>query len=337
MVSLGLQHGHETEPGPRDAGHGGGRHLPVGRQELVACGTITSPSCTAGGNYATKIESYLRVRYEASPDTWKVTAKDGTLSTLSRLATGTTGTPKWGLASVADTNGNTVTYSWACIVGEDCFPSSVSYNGATVTFFRETRPDLMSFADTNQLGDIKYRLKSVVVKLGSSAIRGYKLAYSISPVTLRSLLASVQTYGKDVAYSSTTGEITGGTSLPPQVFTYSNDALGRTFQSSTFGAATAATTEAVVWVKTTNTTPAGSTLTKTGGTDGLWDAGAISNRGIMFGDGSLDFTASVGSKHRMVGLSNGNTGVSTSDIDFALEQAPSSGLKIFGLFAFPSG
>src|SRR5712691_7604878 len=42
-------------------------------QELVACVTgSASPSCTSGGTHSTKIESYLKIRFDSPTNTWTV-------------------------------------------------------------------------------------------------------------------------------------------------------------------------------------------------------------------------------------------------------------------------
>src|SRR5262249_25435957 len=157
----------------------------------------------------------------------------GTKTTFSQILNlGTSGNSiRWGATSAVDTYGNTVTYSWACPASE-CYPDSVSYNGYSVTFYREARPDPISFALGYALGTTQDRLKTVVVRLGASPIRGYQLSYTASPVTGRSLVASVQQYGKDLVVTS--GSITSGTSLPAHTFTYQDDALshGHAFQAA---------------------------------------------------------------------------------------------------------
>src|SRR5262249_40393992 len=149
--------------------------------------------------------------------------------------------------------GNTVTYAWACQDG-DCYPSSISYNGYTISIYREARPDATSFGGGYAMGTTQYRLRSGIVQLGATPIRGYKLSYTTSPVTGRSLVTSVQQYGKDLVQSA--GLITGGTSLPAQTFTYQGDSIGHTFQTVTQPPASPSPpqTENVSWRRLVNVT-----------------------------------------------------------------------------------
>ena len=54
-------------------------------QELYPCqaGSV-SPSCTTGGTHSTKIESYLKIKFEPGPNTWTVWSKDGTRTIFSQ-------------------------------------------------------------------------------------------------------------------------------------------------------------------------------------------------------------------------------------------------------------
>lgn len=249
--------------------------------------------------------------------------KDGTRTILSSiydvppdyLVIG--GTLRWGQTSVVDTKGNTVTYNWASQDG-DVYPDSVEYNGYRVKIYRESRPDPQSFAAASLLGHTRYRIRSVLVQLASgTAIRAYKLTYTTSAVTGRSLLSAVQQYGKDVAIDAT-GLITAGTTLPARTFTYQNDSLGKTFQAWEGTPSPTNTVEPVTWAKRVNTqaTGSGNSLTRVANGQNPWDAGGSSTRAIVSGDGYLEFTVRFdGSK--MAGLSNGDADTSPNDIDFA--------------------
>jgi hypothetical protein len=81
------------------------------------------------------------------------------------------------------------------------------------------------------------------------------------------------------------------------------------------------TGEAVTWTAIVGVTASGNNLTKTAVTG--WNAGAVSTRSLVSGDGYVAFTASETTTLRMLGLSNGNYDTSYADIDFAIYLAGS--------------
>jgi len=76
--------------------------------------------------------------------------------------------------------------------------------------------------------------------------------------------------------------------------------------------------QAVVWTNKVNVTATGNSLQKTGGCNGCDDAGAVSQQQIASGDGYVEVTVSGTTLNRWIGLSNGNPGTSTGEIDFGL-------------------
>jgi RHS repeat-associated protein len=297
-------------------------------QELVAClmGSV-SPSCTTGGSHSTKDESYLKIKFTSATNTWSVWGKDGTRTDYSPTLNVTSGTLRWGQTSITDTKSNQMSFTWTCVDG-DCYPSTIAYNGYSITLYREARNDKQSFAAHNAVNEQRYRIRSIVVRgAGSANIRGYQLSYIYSPLTGRSLLTSVQQFGKDLVVDGA-GAITGGTSLPPVTFSYQDDTIGRSFPSTAANPPTPpGTVEPVTWTNLVNTTPTGSgnSLYK-GNTTWAWNAGATSVRAITSGDGYVEFTAVSGGPTQMAGLSNGNTDTNYTDIDFALYQ---NGLSLY--------
>jgi hypothetical protein len=201
-------------------------------QELLPCPAPNpSPSCTAGGTHTTKSESDLKIRFDAGTNTWTVWAKSGVKTFFSPVYQTPSGTLTWGQSSVTDTHGNVVSYTWACPSGDDCYPDTVTFAPYTVTLYRETRGDVTSRA-TGHAATLRFtrsRLRSVLVTYAGLPVRAYRLSYGTSPVTSRSLLLSVQEYGRDVAIDAA-GAISGGTALPPYVFEYQDDPLGQSFQ-----------------------------------------------------------------------------------------------------------
>ncbi|MFL5732792.1 MAG: hypothetical protein ACJ78Q_06285, partial [Chloroflexia bacterium] len=84
----------------------------------------------------------------------------------------------------------------------------------------------------------------------------------------------------------------------------------------------------VAWTNAANVTVTGNTIQKTGGAGSTWDAGAVSSQSIASGDGYVQATVDVTSTYRMFGLSNGDSSVLHTDIDFAAYLAGNS-LKVY--------
>ncbi|HEX4346517.1 MAG TPA: SpvB/TcaC N-terminal domain-containing protein, partial [Vicinamibacterales bacterium] len=193
-------------------------------QELVPCASGSlSPSCATGGNYSTKIENYARIVYDGHSFT--ITQNDGTKTTYAPVFTipvaGVTQTWKWGVSSVKDPKGNTVTYSWSANAWSTCcweYPTGVSYNGTAATLNWEQRTDVESRATGVGFANYYGRIKSIDIKVSGARARAYKLTYTSSGSTARSLLATVQQFGKDATLDST-GTVTGGTSTPAVTLT----------------------------------------------------------------------------------------------------------------------
>jgi RHS repeat-associated protein len=296
-------------------------------QKLVACVSgSASPSCTSGGTHSTQVESFRKIRFDAAANTWTVWAKDGTRTIYTPIHdVSGFGTLRWGQTSVVDTKSNTVTYSWTCPAGA-CMPAAIQYNSHRVDLFYENRSDVSQSTGVTAILQNPYRIRSIFVWLpGVGHIRAYRLSYTTSPVSGRSLLAAVQQYGKDVTHDGA-GLISGGTTLPPTTFAYQNDALARSFVTQEAAPPTpAGTVEPVVWTNRIRVYAweAGNSLYKESGGQG-WNAGAASTRSIGSGDGYVEATAGTG--HVMVGLSNGDSGQGHDDIDFAVFAAGGASL-----------
>jgi hypothetical protein len=72
----------------------------------------------------------------------------------------------------------------------------------------------------------------------------------------------------------------------------------------------------VVWTSAVGATVSANSLTKTAAN--AWgNSGAVSTQQIASGDGFIEVTASETTTYRMFGLSNGDSGTSYTDIDFA--------------------
>jgi hypothetical protein len=277
-------------------------------QPLIPCEAgVSSPSCSSGGTWTTKDESYLKIFFDSTSNTWTVWGKDGTRTifspTLQPQTQPVVHTLRWGQTSTIDTKGNTVTTTWTCLPGEECYPEAISYNGYSVSFGREAtiRSDVLTFAAGDIVTKMQYRLRSVFVWLGSpgvgTPIRAYRVLYTTSPLTGRSLLAAIEQLGKDVNQ--------GGAALPAQTFTYQDDLIGKEFHPISGDPPTPpATLEDVVWTNFVKTTAGDNTLIRTEG-PAEWDAGGASTRALASGNGYVEVTAKVGA-HTIFGLSNGD-------------------------------
>jgi hypothetical protein len=90
----------------------------------------------------------------------------------------------------------------------------------------------------------------------------------------------------------------------------------------------AAQTCPVSWTNAIGVLASGNSLTKTAG-EGWGNAGASSLQSITSGDGYVEMRVSETNKHRMFGLSNGDSHQSYDDIDFALYPAAEGVLRVY--------
>jgi hypothetical protein len=75
--------------------------------------------------------------------------------------------------------------------------------------------------------------------------------------------------------------------------------------------------QSVTWTNIVNATVIGNVLQKTGGFDGVDDAGATSQQQLTAGDGYVQFTVGETNTFWLGGLSNGNQGTGFAELDFA--------------------
>ncbi|MCP9229980.1 hypothetical protein NMG46_06935 [Mesorhizobium sp. LMG 17147] len=204
-------------------------------QAMVACvAGMVSPSCSTGGTHATENESYRRVALNGTTNEWKVTDRDGTVSTFRSVAAVANlnppvGTPaydlaqsyRWLLTSVTDTNGNSVAYTYTCPASPVCYPDTISYDGTVVKFYLETRPDLILMGNGRDISETSQRIKTISVKVSGTLRSAYKLTYDQAPFSNASRLTAVTRYGTD-ATVATDGTITGGTAKLLGQMTYQN-------------------------------------------------------------------------------------------------------------------
>ncbi|MGX5830928.1 RHS repeat-associated core domain-containing protein [Mesorhizobium sp. 43Arga] len=204
-------------------------------QAMVACTAgMVSPSCATGGTHATENESYRRIALNSATNEWKVTDRDGTVSTFRSVAavanlTPAAGTPaydlaysyRWLLTSVTDTNGNTVAYSYWCPASPVCYPQGISYNHTAIGFQLEARPDSVLMGNGRDISETTLRIKGIVVWVNNIVRGAYKLTYDQAPFSNTSRLTQVTRYGTDATVTAD-GTITGGTSKVIGQMTYQN-------------------------------------------------------------------------------------------------------------------
>ena len=146
---------------------------------------------------------------------------------------------RWCLDRVEDLDGNYMTISYTGDQGQG-YLARIDYTGHgstrptnSVIFHLETRPDAVPMYTSHFLMKTAKRLKTIEVRANNRLVRAYKLTYTSSAGTSRSLLRSVTQYGKDATIRS--GSITGGSSLPAVSMTYTS--TGTRFVSSGFSRA----------------------------------------------------------------------------------------------------
>jgi hypothetical protein len=164
-------------------------------EELIACTAgVVSPSCSAGGTHTSRVEDYRKITYSSGTNYWSVFAKDGTkyefrptsetspVSPSDPIAVQLANQYRWLLRKVTDTHGNEVVFTYVCAVPADpsyCKADTITYGGAQIKFYWETRPDPFSYASGLSSIDVVDRLKTIDVQFAAARVRTYSLAYNI--------------------------------------------------------------------------------------------------------------------------------------------------------------
>ena len=197
---------------------------------------------TGTDEYRAKVEGrFTRVQKKTASDSkpyFLATDKTGTKFYFGQAATTRVAHPtdatkifRWCLDRVEDPHGNYMTLSYTRHQGQ-AYLARIDYTGHgrtaptnRVLFHLEDRTDAGPLYTTNFLMKTAKRLKTIEVKANNSLVRAYKLTYTSSAGTRRSLLSRVQTYGSN-ATVATNGNVTGGTTLPPMRLTYAAEERG---------------------------------------------------------------------------------------------------------------
>jgi hypothetical protein len=157
--------------------------------------------------------------------------------------------------------------------------------------------------------------------------RGSFGSYAVGDQLRVSVDAGVVTYRKNGAVFYTS-------SVPP-VFPLLIDtslySTGAAFPSSVLSGSLAPVSlpeiSGVTWTSAVGVTVGPGSLSKPGAPG--WDAGAISTKALVSGDGWAEFTVGETNTSRMFGLSNGNVDQQDGDIDFALYPYLNGDLKVY--------
>jgi RHS repeat-associated protein len=227
-----------------------------------------------GGTHATKIQNYHRITRDNANNQWYVWRKDGTKGTYTALLNTSKGTFQWALTSLEDTHGNRVNYRYWSDEGQEYYLDTISYNGTTLKFYSEPRPDEISYATGAGLAKIRYRLKTIDVTVNGTRARAYKLSYTTGTSTSQSLLSGVQQFGRDASLDAS-GTVTGWTALPEMTMIWQGENPASGFDRKT-------------WNSQLN---------------GSW---YWNYRGDFNGDGKIDIASYINSSAIRVHLSNGD-------------------------------
>ena len=126
---------------------------------------------------------------------------------------------RWCLDRVEDPHGNYMTISYTGDQGQG-YLARIDYTGHGTTaptnrviFHLEDRTDAVPMYTSHFLMKTAKRLKTIEVQANGNLIRAYKLTYTSSAGTSRSLLSQVQQVGSDATVDAT-GTVTGGSRTP---------------------------------------------------------------------------------------------------------------------------
>ncbi len=201
--------------------------------ELMRCaGTIAtnSPSCLYGGTHASRVETYKRYKFIANENRWEVTARDGTRYSYRTVGSSVTDY-RWLLHKVTDTNSNTVSYAYDCPVSPVCWPSTITYNGTIIQFYRRGNLTTRRFATGRGIAQLDQAIKTIKITTGGAVVRAYKFDYNAGVATGASRLVKITQYGSDATFDSL-GGVTGGSALPSTTYAYSDTTAAPTFSAS---------------------------------------------------------------------------------------------------------
>lgn len=210
---------------------------------LTRSGSSSTLVSVGGNTYQTKIEGgFSRITTDDAKSHWVVTDKTGLRffygQTAASRQDGNGSILKWCLDRIEDTNGNYIAIYYYKDQGQ-IYLNRIEYTGNAgldptnyVNFYWESRLDSSTVHTAGFPVTTAYRLATIDVGAKPTPttpvrIRTYKMTYDCSSSTsLNSLLHSVQQFDKNTQVSAKTagilssGQVTGGTSLPEMTMLY---------------------------------------------------------------------------------------------------------------------
>ncbi len=192
---------------------------------------------TTSTDYSSRNEDGSFYKYTFSNNTWIAKDKLGytyTFGTTTSARQNSSATSsdvyRWMLEEVRDTNDNYVKYEYTKDNGQ-IYPYKITYTGNGVTdgpfeieFLKQIRSDISTSTKAFFPVVTKYRINEIYIKVDGTWVRKYNLAYSAGHNGSRSLLTTINDYGRDDSLATT--------SLPATTFSYQTPPSGFTETSA---------------------------------------------------------------------------------------------------------
>jgi len=167
--------------------------------------------------YTTQVDTFQRMAYAPSSDTWTVWRTDGVTATYSAGSATSHGTLDWHLTTVVDRSGNAVHYEWTAPSHRQVpILQMIRYGDVTIRFQTETRPDPLIAATGEAQQANRTRLQVIDISAARTRVRAYNLQYQPEQPGQQSALRDVQEFGSDSVVDSS--GVHGGTSAPKTLF-----------------------------------------------------------------------------------------------------------------------
>ncbi|MGJ8628519.1 MAG: polymorphic toxin-type HINT domain-containing protein [Sulfitobacter sp.] len=207
-----------------------------------------SAGCGAGGDFTTLNETYFRIKFNQARNEFVLTQKNGVkfiYESIDKMNSAVSNPGdaagyknmrqrrKWLLTRIEDVQATpnvvTIRYSFN-VTGKSYLhqgyahrPYRIDYAGYRVEFHYNqlTQPISHFSTGTGYTGKQWHRLEAISVKAGSTRIRAYDMAYTVTPITKATLLTQIKPVGNNFTVN-TNGSVSGS-ALPSHKFEYNSD------------------------------------------------------------------------------------------------------------------